>query len=119
MTWQLDINGGETPHEYVVGGHEKFETPVTAVSEPQPGLQPGSTCDLCHRRIPHPKKPTSPTTKPIAYRAPLDEYDAHLEVIDAVAELLGVKEEPYHRFKALSYALACVLQGARLEETGG
>ena len=116
MTWQLDINGDETPHEYVVGGHEKFETPVVPV---QDVVHPGDTCALCKRRVPHPKKPTTPTTKPVAYRVPLDEYDAHLEVIDVVAELLGVKEEPYHRFKAISYAMAVVLQGGVLEETGG
>ena len=103
---QLTVTGEEISHEEVAG--HTHDGPI-----------PGSTCPGCKRRVPYPKKPTSPTTRPIAYRVPLDEYDAHLEVIDAVAELLGVKEEPYHRFKALSYALACVLQGARLEETGG
>jgi len=81
-----------------------------------PDIHPGDTCPTCSRRIPHPKKATSPTTKPIAYRAPLDEYEAHLEVIDAVAELLGVKSEPFHRYKAISYAMAAVLQhGLRVD----
>lgn len=79
-------------------------------------IHPGDTCPTCTRRVPYPRKETSPTTKPIAYRAPLDEYDAHLEVIDAVAELLGVKQEKYHRFKAISYACAAVLQqGLRID----
>ena len=84
---------------------------------PEP-VHPGDSCPTCKRRVPHPKKETTPTTKPIAYRVPLDEYDAHLEVIDAVAEELGVTAEKYHRFRAISYAMAVVLQGARLEETG-
>ena len=47
----------------------------------------------------------------------MDEYEAHLEVIDAVAELLGVKSEPFHRYKAISYAMAAVLMhGLRVEE---
>ncbi len=79
-------------------------------------IAPGDTCNSCGRRVPHPKKSTSPTTKPIAYRAPLDEYESHLEVIDAVAELLGVKQEKFHRYKTISYAMAAVLQhGLRVD----
>ena len=79
-------------------------------------VPPGDTCPTCSRRVPHPKKATSPTTRPIAYRAPLDEYEAHLEVIDAVAELLGVKSEKFHRYKAISYAMAAVVQhGLRVD----
>lgn len=82
-------------------------------------VNPGAPCPTCLRRVPFPKVATSPTTKPLAYRIPLDEYDAHLEVIDAVADLLGVTGEKYHRYRTMSYCLAAVLQGARLEETGG
>lgn len=79
-------------------------------------IHEGDTCPTCQRRVPHKRKATSPTTKPIAYRTPLDEYEAHLEVIDAVAELLGVKEEKYHRFRAISFACAAVLQhGLRVD----
>ena len=79
-------------------------------------VHPGDTCPTCSRRVPLPKKQSSPTTKPIAYRVPLNEYEAHLEVIDAVADLLGIKSEPYHRFKALSFACAAVLQqGLRVD----
>ena len=100
--------------QYVSGGHEKFETPIIPI---QDVVHPGDTCPTCSRRVPHPRKPSSPTTKPIAYRCPLDEYDAHLEVIDAVAELLGVKEEKFHRYKAISYAAAAVLQhGLRVDD---
>lgn len=79
--------------------------------------EPGTTCPSCERRIPFPKKSNSPTTRPLAYRIPLDEADAHLEVLDAVAELLGISEEKFHRFKTISYCAAAVLlHGLRLEE---
>jgi hypothetical protein len=79
-------------------------------------VHPGDTCPTCARRVPHEKKASSPSTKPLAYRAPLDEWEAHLEVIDAVAELLGIKQEKFHRYKAISYAMAAVLQhGLRVD----
>lgn len=92
--------------------------PTVVPSTSAPSVSPGETCQLCKRRVPHPKKSTSPTTKPLAYRAPLDEYDAHLEAIDTVADILGIKANKYHRFTTINYALAVVLQGARLTETG-
>ena len=104
MTWQLDINGGETPHEQVVG---------------ELRVEPGQTCVVCKRRVPHPRKETSPRTKPLSYRIPEGEYEAHLETIDAVAELLGIKETKYHRYNTVNAGMLALLQGARLEETGG
>jgi len=103
MTWQLDIDGGETPHEEI---HEH-------------AVAPGDTCNTCGRRVPHPKTASSPKTKPLAYRVPEGEYDAHLETIDAVAELLGIKETKYHRYNTVNAGMLALLQGARLEETGG
>lgn len=80
-------------------------------------IHPGDTCPTCSRRVPLPKKPGSPQSKVHAYRTPIDEAEAHGEVIDAVAELLGVKSQPFHKFKAISYACAAVLQqGLRLED---
>lgn len=79
-------------------------------------VAPGDTCPSCERRVPHRRKASSPTTQPISYRVPLDEHEAHLEVLDALAELLGIKQEPFHRYKAISYAAASVLQhGLRVE----
>ena len=82
-------------------------------------IHPGDTCDRCGRRVPHPKKASSPTTRPLAYRVPEGDYEAHLETIDAVAELLGIKETKYHRFNTVNAGLLALLQGARLEESGG
>ena len=39
--------------------------------------------------------------------------------IDAVAELLGIKETKYHRYNTVNAGMLALLQGARLEETGG
>lgn len=104
MTWQLDINGGEIPHEHVVAPNELR-------------VEPGQTCVVCKRRVPHPRQATSPKTKPLAYRVPEGEYDAHLETIDAVAELLGIKETKYHRYNTVNAGMLALLQGARLTET--
>ena len=57
-------------------------------------------------------------TRPLAYRVPEGDYEAHLETIDAVAELLGIKESKYHRFNTVNAGLLALLQGARLAETG-
>jgi hypothetical protein len=99
--------------DYAVGGHEKFETATH--TEPAPG----TTCVLCRRRVPHPKKKESPQSKVVAYRVPLDDAETHQEIIAATARELGLDEGKYHKWQTISYALACVLQGARFEEHGG
>lgn len=82
-------------------------------------ISPGQSCPTCSRRVPYPKTAASPKTKPLAYRVPEGEYDAHLETIDAVAELLGIKETKYHRYNTVNAGMLALLQGARLEEAGG
>lgn len=122
MTWQLDINGGETPHEqvvddtYAVGGHERFETPVVTIRD---SVHPGDTCPVCTRRVPFPKKADSPQSKVFAYRVPIDDAETHGEILDAAATELGIFSEPHHRFRLALYGATLILQGARLEETGG
>jgi len=106
MTWQLDINGGETPHEHVVA-----EQPFH--------IDPGSKCPVCTRRVPYPKKADSPQSKVFAYRVPIDDAETHGEILDAAAAELGIFSEPHHRFRLALYGAMLILQGARLEETGG
>ena len=107
MTWQLDINGGETPHEHVVVAPNELR------------VEPGQTCVVCKRRVPHPKKADSPQSKVFAYRVPIDDAETHGEILDAAATELGIFSEPHHRFRLALYGALLVLQGARLEETGG
>jgi hypothetical protein len=74
----------------------------------------GETCELCKRRVPHPKKETSPVSKTRAYRVPLDEADAHEEVLTQAAKFLGSYERPHWQFQTLTIALALVLQDESL-----
>jgi hypothetical protein len=77
-------------------------------------LAPGAKCPACARRIPHPKQPTSPTTKPVSYRVPLDEIEAHQETLDQAARFVGCAEQPFANFKVIALALAVLLQDEKL-----
>lgn len=72
--------------------------------------EPGTKCDGCGRTVPHPKKPSSPTSKTRAYKVPVDELDAHNEVLDAAAEHIGAKGLPFAQFKTVTAALVALLQ---------
>jgi hypothetical protein len=65
---------------------------------------------MCKRRVPHPRKESSPDSKTVSYRVPLDEHTAHTEVLDAAKQHLGVAGQPHENFKAITLALALVLQ---------
>lgn len=77
-------------------------------------IEPGQTCPTCDRRVNHPRKDTSPTTKPISYRVPLDEIEAHEEVAETAARFIGVHERPHWRYLLNTYAYAAVLQDESL-----
>ena len=77
-------------------------------------LEPGTECPECRRRIPHPKKPTSPKTKPKAYRVPVEEREAHEDVLAQAAKHLGTHERPHWEFQTYTIALALVLQDEKL-----
>jgi len=81
-------------------------------------VSPGSTCPQCKRRVPHPRKASSPKTKVYGMRVPLDEAETFGEVVDAAAEHLGVKDQPHYKFKTLSLASALVLQDEGLRDFG-
>lgn len=88
------------------------------MTEP-PHVHPGDTCPTCTRRVPYPKQASSPKTRPFSYRVPNDEYDGHKDVLDAAAEVLGIKDKPHHQFKLATYSATLILQGSRLTELGG
>ena len=81
-------------------------------------LNPGDTCNGCGRRIPYPKKETSPATRTIGKHVPVDEYDAHNEVAVAAAEHLGVYRKPHWRYALDTIAYAAVLQDESLRGIG-
>ena len=78
------------------------------------GLTPGSTCDGCGRRVPYPKRDDSPTTKVRSYRLPVDEADAHEDVLTTAAKFLGCHERPHWQYQTYTIALALVLQDEKL-----
>jgi hypothetical protein len=77
-------------------------------------LEPGQDCPTCERRVPYPKKPTSPNTKPKSYRVPLDEVEAHSDVLTQAAKHLGTHERPHWQYQTYTIALALVLQDEKL-----
>lgn len=82
------------------------------------GLKPGSTCPTCERRIPHPRKRKSPESVVFSYRVPLDEAEAHREVLEETARFLHSFERPHWQFWTLTIALATVLQDEGLRGAG-
>lgn len=81
-------------------------------------IEPGQTCPACDRRVPHPKKPTSPDSKPLSYRVPLDELDAHKVVLNEAAKHLGTAGRPHETFWTFTFALTAVLQDESLRGAG-
>lgn len=84
----------------------------------EPHLEPGHTCPTCERRVPFPRKESSPVSKVKAYRVPLDEVDAHEEILDAAARELGYMDRPFHVFWTITHGLVLALQDARVKQEG-
>ena len=78
-------------------------------------LQPGETCPLCDYRKPFPKQPSSPVTKTTSYRIPVDEVEAHKDVLTTAAKFLGTHGRPHWQFQTHTIALALVLQDESLK----
>lgn len=69
-------------------------------------LTPGQTCDRCQRRVPYPKKETSPKSRTVSLRIPDDGIEEWDDLFVLIAERLGVStKEPYFKYKALLYAM--------------
>ncbi len=81
-------------------------------------LDPGQTCEGCGRKVPYPKKESSPDTIVVSYRVPVDEAEAHKVVLDEAARHLGTSERPHERFWTVTFALATVLQDESLRGAG-
>jgi hypothetical protein len=81
-------------------------------------IEPGQVCEGCGRRMPHPKKPSSPDTVVFSYRVPVDEAEAHRETRVIAAEFLGTFQRPHWQFWTLTFALATVLQDESLRGAG-
>lgn len=95
--------------DYEAGGHEKFETPVIPIRDGEHPA-PGEECPSCKRRVPHPKKATSPKTRVFSTRVPIDDAETFTELVDAAAEHHGLSAKAHHRYWCLLYAVTLLLQ---------
>jgi hypothetical protein len=83
---------------------------IPVVASAAPHVHPGEKCPTCERKVPHPRKESSPTSKTRAYRLPVDENTSHEDVYTAAAEFVGAKGKPFEQFKTYTIALAALLQ---------
>lgn len=83
------------------------------------GLLPGEECPACHRRVPRPKQPESPSSKVISFRVPEDEVESFLEVVEAAAEHTGSANHPYAKFRVMLRGMVLILQEPQATFEGG
>jgi hypothetical protein len=83
---------------------------IPVVASAAPHVHPGEKCPTCERKFPHPKKPSSPTSKTKSFRLPVDVADSYDELVEAAAEHLGIAKEPFAHFNAVNAGLVLVLQ---------
>jgi hypothetical protein len=103
---------GDVP---AIGSSEVANTSESSVGgvAPSPSVSPGHTCPTCERRVPHPKKPSSPSSKVFSVRVPLDDLEGWEGALDAAAEHLGLEAKPHHRYQTLTAGLALILQSPK------
>lgn len=85
-------------------------TPAPPVSE-TPAVSEGSECPTCHRRVPHAKKKTSPTSKVVSIRVPIDSVNTFEEMLDAAAQHMSLADKPHHKYWTILHGLVLLLQG--------
>lgn len=76
-----------------------------------PAVNEGSECPTCHRRVPHKKKKTSPQTKVISVRVPVDDVASFEEILDAAAKHMGLADKPHHKYWTILHGLVELLKG--------
>lgn len=82
-------------------------------------IPPGEECPSCRRRVPHPKKKSSPQTKVFSTRVPLDDAETFKSMVDAAAEHMGIKSNPHHVYNVLLTGVTLVLQSPKEHLPGG
>lgn len=76
-------------------------------------ISPGENCPACKRRVPHPKKESSPkTTVTKSWRLPAEEKEAREELLEDTAAHLGIQtSEKFWLDKTILALCALALQG--------
>ena len=73
-------------------------------------VEPGDTCPVCERKMPRPRKDTSPDSTTVSHRLPVDVKPEYLEIRDACIEHLGIAGEKYCVYKMFLTAMISLLQ---------
>ena len=79
-------------------------------------MKGGEKCPTCERRFPYEKKDTSPDSRVVSFRVPLDEYEDFVAIQDAAAEHIGVYKSPYWKYRLTLRGCADLLAGPSAEE---
>ena len=82
-------------------------------------IPPGEECPSCRRRVPHPKKKSSPQTSVFSTRVPIDDADTFKSMVDAAAEHMGIKSKPHHVYNVLLTGVTLILQSPKEHLPGG
>ena len=82
-------------------------------------IPPGEECPSCRRRVPHPKKKSSPQTQVFSTRVPIDDAETFKSMVDAAAEHMGIKAKPHHVYNVLLTGVTLVLQSPKEHLPGG
>lgn len=84
---------------------------------------PGEDCDRCGRRVPHPRKSSSPrATHPVTFgRAPSDITDELKERVNALSQDAGLTSLPYHQARTVMLLLTIAesVDGETLKAVAG
>lgn len=72
----------------------------------------GQECPTCYRRVPKKAKPSSPKTKVISLRVPVDDAETFEEILIQAAKNAGLYESGHWRYFTMLRGLVHVLQEA-------
>lgn len=107
-----ELHGTTLPETVVLAERTSESAPGQGEAGPNEhaGLPPGSTCIVCKRKVPYPRKSDSPVSRVKAFRIPADEREAFEGLLGAAEEIVGVHSQPFATYKVLLAALALVVQ---------
>lgn len=70
----------------------------------------GQECPTCRRRVPKAKKPSSPKTKVVSLRVPVDDAETFEEILTAAGRNAGLLEKGHWRYFTVLQGLVLLLQ---------
>lgn len=70
----------------------------------------GQECPTCRRRVPRAKKESSPKTKVVSLRVPIDDTETFSELLEAAAVNSGQREKGHWQYFTVIRGLVLLLQ---------